>query len=42
ALAKRIGLMNPVAKRVWKLLDIDGPTSRYRSEPLRAGVSKVA
>jgi hypothetical protein len=28
--------MNPIAKGVWKLLHIDGPTSRYRSEPLRA------
>ncbi|WP_228002319.1 AurF N-oxygenase family protein [Nocardia australiensis] len=35
ALAKDIGLMNPIAKRVWKLLDIDGYTTRYRSEPLR-------
>lgn len=36
ALAKEIGLMNPIAKGVWKLLRIDGPSSRYRSEPLRA------
>jgi len=36
ALAKEIGLMNPIAKGVWKLLRIDGPTSRYRSEPLRS------
>ncbi|MBF6331639.1 AurF N-oxygenase family protein [Nocardia transvalensis] len=35
-LAKEIGLMNPVAKGVWKLLRIDGHTTRYRSEPLRA------
>ncbi|BAD56253.1 P-aminobenzoate N-oxygenase AurF [Nocardia farcinica] len=35
ALAKELGLMNPIAKRVWKLLKIDGPSSRYRSEPLR-------
>ncbi|MFI6866138.1 diiron oxygenase [Nocardia sp. NPDC050406] len=42
ALAERIGLMNPISKRVWKLLRIDGPTSRYRSEPIRTGVSKVA
>ncbi len=39
ALAERIGLMNPVSKQVWKLLRIDGPTSRYRSEPLRKKVS---
>ncbi len=41
ALAKDIGLMNPVAKAVWKALGIDGPSTRYRSEPLRAA-SKVA
>ncbi|QIS24117.1 AurF N-oxygenase family protein [Nocardia terpenica] len=37
ALAKEIGLMNPISKRVWKLLRIDGPASRYRSEPIRGG-----
>ncbi|MBF6488819.1 diiron oxygenase [Nocardia otitidiscaviarum] len=36
ALATELGLMNPVAARVWKLLGIDGPVSRYRSEPIRA------
>ncbi|WP_216902785.1 AurF N-oxygenase family protein [Nocardia alni] len=36
ALATEIGLMNPIAKGVWKLLRIDGPVSRYRSEPLRS------
>ncbi|MFI9505170.1 diiron oxygenase [Nocardia sp. NPDC052566] len=36
-LAKDIGLMNPIAKNVWKLLKIDGHSTRYRSEPLRAG-----
>ncbi len=35
ALAENLGLMNPIAKRVWKLFGIDGPGSRYRSEPLR-------
>jgi hypothetical protein len=35
-LAKDIGLMNPISKAVWKLLKIDGHTTRYRSEPLRA------
>ncbi|MEV4126667.1 diiron oxygenase [Nocardia sp. NPDC049707] len=34
-LAKDIGLMNPIGKAVWKLLKIDGHTTRYRSEPLR-------
>ncbi|MFJ9367529.1 diiron oxygenase [Nocardia sp. NPDC101769] len=37
ALAHEIGLMNPISKRVWKLLGIDGPASRYRSEPIRSG-----
>ncbi|QLY30564.1 AurF N-oxygenase family protein [Nocardia huaxiensis] len=41
-LAKRIGLMNPVAKRVWKVLGIDGPTTRYRSEPERPGQVRAA
>ncbi len=36
ALAEEIGLMNPVARKVWKLLGIDGPSSRYRSEPKRS------
>ncbi|MGW5456404.1 diiron oxygenase, partial [Nocardia sp. NPDC003979] len=36
ALAEEIGLMNPIAKKVWKLLGIDGPSSRYRSEPKRS------
>jgi len=34
ALAEEIGLMNPVSRRVWKLLKIDGRPSRYRSEPV--------
>ncbi|MFE4458804.1 diiron oxygenase [Nocardia tengchongensis] len=37
ALAQDIGLMNPISKRVWKLLGIGGPASRYRSEPIRSG-----
>jgi len=41
SLAKEIGLMNPIAKGVWKLLRIDGRTTRYRSEPLRV-VGKAA
>ncbi|MFR9751539.1 AurF N-oxygenase family protein [Nocardia sp. 004] len=36
ALTEEIGLMNPVAKAFWKALRIDGPASRYRSEPVRA------
>ncbi|WP_336083597.1 AurF N-oxygenase family protein [Nocardia sp. SSK8] len=42
ALADEVGLMNPVAKRVWKLLGIDGPSSRYRSEPKRSVKHAVA
>ncbi|MGX1809499.1 AurF N-oxygenase family protein [Nocardia sp. NPDC055321] len=42
ALAQRIGLMNPVAKTVWKVLGIGGSTTRYRSEPDRAGHSHAA
>ncbi|MDT9592525.1 diiron oxygenase [Nocardioides zeae] len=32
-LAEESGLMNPVARRVWKALGIHGRASRYRSEP---------
>ncbi|WP_327147901.1 AurF N-oxygenase family protein [Nocardia sp. NBC_01329] len=42
ALAAEIGLMNPIAKRVWKALGIDGHSTRYRSEPLRAVAGKAA
>ncbi|MBF6214043.1 diiron oxygenase [Nocardia puris] len=35
ALCTDVGLMNPVAKAAWRLLGIDGPVSRYRSEPDR-------
>ncbi|RBO93912.1 AurF N-oxygenase family protein [Nocardia puris] len=34
-LATDLGLMNPVAKRVWRMLRIDGDLARYRSEPER-------
>jgi P-aminobenzoate N-oxygenase AurF len=30
------GLMNPFARLVWRICKIDGPPSRYRSEPARA------
>lgn len=42
ALAREIGLMNPIAKRVWKALGIDGHTTRYRSEPLRVAAHRAA
>jgi P-aminobenzoate N-oxygenase AurF len=35
ALATETGLMNPVSRRVWKLLSIDGPPSSYRGQPDR-------
>ncbi|MFD6389130.1 diiron oxygenase [Nocardia sp. NPDC060259] len=35
ALADELGLMNPVTKRLWKVLKIDGGHARYRSEPPR-------
>ncbi|MFF0610961.1 diiron oxygenase [Nocardia tengchongensis] len=41
-LAHRIGLMNPVSKRVWKALGIGGGTTRYRSEPDRPGQVRAA
>ncbi|MFC4374492.1 diiron oxygenase [Nocardia halotolerans] len=34
-LADELGLMNPVTKRLWKVLKVDGDHSRYRSEPER-------
>ncbi|WP_067701596.1 AurF N-oxygenase family protein [Nocardia jejuensis] len=42
SLAKRIGLLNPVSKAVWKALRIDGPGTRYRSEPDRPGQVRAA
>ncbi|WP_442790137.1 AurF N-oxygenase family protein [Nocardia sp. CDC160] len=42
ALAKKIGLMNPVSRQVWKVLGIDGHTTRYRSEPDRPGQVRAA
>ncbi|MGW5319782.1 diiron oxygenase, partial [Nocardia thailandica] len=35
ALCENSGIMNPVSKLAWRLLGIDGPASRYRSEPAR-------
>ncbi|MFJ9366769.1 hypothetical protein ACIRRA_20420 [Nocardia sp. NPDC101769] len=42
SLAKKIGLMNPVSKQVWKALGTDGATTRYRSEPDRPGQVRAA
>ncbi len=35
ALATELGFMNPVTRRLWKLMGIDGEPSRYRGEPER-------
>ena len=36
------GLMNPLAKMIWKICRIDGAPSRFRSEPARQHVVAVA
>ncbi|MEU8901052.1 diiron oxygenase [Nocardia sp. NPDC048505] len=36
-LATDLGLLNPVARVLWKICRIDGSASRYRSEPARSG-----
>ncbi|MEU5410323.1 AurF N-oxygenase family protein [Nocardia asteroides] len=40
-LADDLGLMNPVARSLWHALGVDGPASRYRSEPER-GLRRIA
>ncbi len=35
-LAEETQMMNPVSRRVWRLMKIDGRSSRYRSEPASA------
>ena len=35
-LAEETGMMNKVSRRVWKLMKIDGPSSRFRSQPASA------
>ncbi|MFL6061721.1 MAG: diiron oxygenase, partial [Marmoricola sp.] len=42
ALAEELELMNPVSRRVWKALKIDGAGARYRSEPVKPSARKVA
>ncbi|EHI11550.1 AurF N-oxygenase family protein [Mycolicibacterium thermoresistibile] len=42
ALCYDTGLMNPVARLIWRLCKIDGPPSRYRSEPQRRHVVAAA
>jgi uncharacterized membrane protein HdeD (DUF308 family) len=34
-LCHEVGLMNPLARLIWRICKIDGPASRYRSEPQR-------
>jgi hypothetical protein len=41
-LAHDTGLMNPVAKLVWRMCRIGGRPSRYRSEPQREHLASVA
>jgi hypothetical protein len=41
-LATDTGLMNPLAKLIWRICRIDGPPSRYRSEPQRRHVVSAA
>jgi hypothetical protein len=36
------GLMNPPARLIWRLCKIDGPPSRFRSEPQRRHLVSVA
>lgn len=36
-LAQDLGLMNRVSRAVWRRAGIDGPVTRYRSEPERSG-----
>ena len=35
-LAEETGMMNPVSRRVWRLMKIDGRSSRFRSQPAPA------
>ena len=42
ALGGLAGLMNPIAKLVWRLCRISGAPSRYRSEPQRQHLVSVA
>ncbi|MBU3752152.1 MAG: diiron oxygenase, partial [Mycobacterium sp.] len=36
------GLMNPLAKLIWRLCRIDGPPSRFRGEPQRRHLNSAA
>ncbi|MDT5021989.1 MAG: hypothetical protein QOI33_2513, partial [Mycobacterium sp.] len=41
-LAHDTGLMNPVAKLIWRMCRINGRPSRFRSEPARQHLVSVA
>jgi len=41
-LCSETGLMNPVAKLIWRICRINGDASRYRSEPQRQHLVSVA
>ncbi|ALU70429.1 AurF N-oxygenase family protein [Rhodococcus erythropolis] len=41
ALADELGLMNPVSKRAWRKLRIDGDYARYRGEPKRSDKTRI-
>jgi hypothetical protein len=41
-LAHDTGLMNPLAKLVWRMCRISGAPSRFRAQPQRAHLSRVA
>jgi hypothetical protein len=41
-LAYDTGLMNPVARLVWRICQIDGKPSRYSGEPQRRHFAAVA
>lgn len=41
-LCRGVGMMNPIAKLVWRMLHIDGRAARYRSEPQRGPLVNYA
>jgi hypothetical protein len=41
-LCDELGLMNPFALMMWRMCRINGPASRYRSEPQRANLPSTA
>jgi hypothetical protein len=41
-LCDELGLMNPFALMMWRMCKINGPASRYRSEPQRTNLPSPA